>query len=125
MSLQLVIYIPLCLYFNSSNFAKMSGTSSFTFHYVSILISLICTKFNVNEDIYIPLCLYFNHKRFNFKRYSKFIYIPLCLYFNAQRILATPCPMTFTFHYVSILILTAQLFLPVWVVHLHSIMSLF
>ena len=37
-------------------------------------------------------------------RYS--IYIPLCLYFNSKFKFFLVCPRLFTFHYVSILILT-------------------
>ena len=56
------------------------------------------------SQVYIPLCLYFNvggigrHARF------KLLYIPLCLYFNCSTNVIPDCTITFTFHYVSILI---------------------
>ena len=76
----------------------------FTFHYVSILITLFFSLIASLDGIYIPLCLYFNPRieaymdaveTFTFHYVSILIvlilkycfsliliYIPLCLYFN-------------------------------------------
>ena len=76
-----VIYIPLCLYFNWITQTAWSSWPPFTFHYVSILI-LIFSELVIQIFIYIPLCLYFNRIfRMGSKRGIR-IYIPLCLYFN-------------------------------------------
>ena len=55
-----LIYIPLCIYFNSES---ASGTSSAVM-------------------IYIPLCIYFNMSIRMYCSQSSAIYIPLCIYFN-------------------------------------------
>ena len=77
------IYIPLCLYFNANTQSNGTTESTFTFHYVSILIFT---------------------RRFC-AEYILYIYIPLCLYFNAKNERDYLMWMLFTFHYVSILIL--------------------
>ena len=53
------IYIPLCLYFNPDVGDNTYHRAEFTFHYVSILINSVgwWGFFNL---IYIPLCLDFN-----------------------------------------------------------------
>ena len=61
--------------------------------------------------LYIPLCLYFNVRCLCGHCDSDFLYIPLCLYFNQRNVHAALFCFTFTFHYVSILILTCT-FLP-------------
>ena len=100
---KVLIYIPLCIYFN--------------------LFISFC-RFNMN-CIYIPLCIYFNifllpiicnirinlHSTmylfqpnpalFNYYQVKK-IYIPLCIYFNAIWTKSLQVPSQFTFHYVSI-----------------------
>ena len=76
----LIIYIPLCIYFNN-----------------------ICKIFdNGITFIYIPLCIYFNFS-VPFREYllAK-IYIPLCIYFNHSPTFILRIRFLFTFHYVSI-----------------------
>ena len=55
----IIIYIPLCFYFNSVCVAGLTPISPFTFHYVSISIhtQTLAQRLTV---IYIPLCFYFN-----------------------------------------------------------------
>ena len=76
------LYIPLCLYFNSGTTISVRRFSSFTFHYVSILMNSLSDHRAPVECLYIPLCLYFNES-----------FLP-CI----DKII------DFTFHYVSILI---------------------
>ena len=98
--------------------------SKFTFHYVSILISVSFNKIPKNKIIYIPLCLYFNQHREQKHRGLEHIYIPLCLYFNRYQQGDKANREQFTFHYVSILMKLQNALLQ-GVLHLHSIMSLF
>ena len=100
----IIIYIPLCLYFNCYGIqTEQQG--------IYIYIPL-CLYFNVlvrtsvlyGIFIYIPLCLYFNVQgKIIFCR-CKRIYIPLCLYFNWRAVRCPNVTYSFTFHYVSILI---------------------
>ena len=55
-----IVYIPLCLYFNSVHPASWT----------------------IRHHVYIPLCLYFNHPYKANHRLCISVYIPLCLYFN-------------------------------------------
>ena len=75
------VYIPLCLYFNSS--ARLHGRISlkFTFHYVSILISFVITP---SEAV----------RKFTFH------YVSILM---VARSVHPPSLLPFTFHYVSIL----------------------
>ena len=76
------LYIPLCLYFNLVSSLYYFVTFIFTFHYVSILISMLGSV----------------------DALSTLLYIPLCLYFNQVRLVVATFSEDFTFHYVSILI---------------------
>ena len=76
----LIIYIPLCIYFNAlMNYARKH-----------------------REDIYIPLCIYFNSGVFSASALLIYIYIPLCIYFNESMTDDSSSLSEFTFHYVSI-----------------------
>ncbi len=78
----ILIYIPLCIYFNGG------------WHIITPLKSMIyiplCIYFNFFTSqffqflklIYIPLCIYFNHILLSVNLKREFIYIPLCIYFN-------------------------------------------
>ena len=56
----IIIYIPLCLYFNAIGVDYIrNAVIIFTFHYVSILICHVSISI-IPSLIYIPLCLYFN-----------------------------------------------------------------
>ena len=141
------LYIPLCLYFNRTGRYTFRLPASFTFHYVSILISALQNLSTGSSLLYIPLCLYFNPEQFCRNRRYKKLYIPLCLYFNDESQHSPGGTEAFTFHYVSILIINAHcrrqntkcLYIPLCLdfnsnptntasllcLSLHSIMSLF
>ena len=58
--------------------------------------------------LYIPLCFYFNHIRYCDRRNDSVLYIPLCLYSNIDHLYAAVHTLSFTFHYVSILMQSEQ-----------------
>ena len=98
------IYIPLCLYFNANTQSNGTTESTFTFHYVSILIFTrrFCAEYILY--IYIPLCLYFNlctHPAHRFYSRFTFHYVSILIVLPSFQLLRHN---TFTFHYVSILI---------------------
>ena len=62
-------------------------------------------------EIYIPICFYFNTIRFFTCIICTNIYIPICFYFNKKcKKLLIISTKSFTFQYVSILIIVAVLF---------------
>ena len=78
---------------------------TFTFHYVSILMISSVYGYVDRTYVYIPLCLYFNWIWPVLSRWHMVVYIPLCLYFNsATEEFRSAYIFKFTFHYVSILI---------------------
>ena len=77
---------------------------SFTFHYVSILITAGWYPVRLLKQLYIPLCLYYNVPRLSPQKQEHNLYIPLCLYFNFRSPVKNSVSLSFTFHYVSILI---------------------
>ena len=102
-----MIYIPICFYFNVSTLhTRQLGSGRFTFQYVSILICKVCAE-NFRNCIYIPICFYFNTNQCRARYKVSFIYIPICFYFNWKVATNTAVAATFTFQYVSILILGA------------------
>ena len=99
-----MLYIPLCLYSNVSagnitgsditftfHYVSIlmseirfsaSAISAFTFHYVSILIPSRLHNTRRHTALYIPLCLYSNLCRKGHHGSVLQLYIPLCLYSN-------------------------------------------
>ena len=98
------LYIPLCLYFNLQQEQQVGERSTFTFHYVSILIALLmihnCMSYLFTfHYVSILICLKQVKRHLNIT-----LYIPLCLYFNPPDPVRRSRSAYFTFHYVSILI---------------------
>ena len=58
-------------------------------------------------NLYIPLCLYFNGASVRGNVSQSQLYIPLCLYFNVRRPSFSSAENSFTFHYVSILMMNS------------------
>ena len=141
----LKFYIPLCFFSMRYDYTTESRFCVFTFYYVSILMGKLTESKNFKFDftfhyvsipinwpvrvffqrtvIYIPLCFYFNLKSGRGLDFN-LLYIPLYLYFNSSWNFSSKSCTTFTFHYVSILIGSARGIL-LWLLSLHSIMSLF
>ena len=98
----LLIYIPLCIYFNYACLAfphlAYSIYIPLCIYFNNIILSLLFISFR----IYIPLCIYFNKIKIYKSAFWIYIYIPLCIYFNKYGLIAQPCTLSFTFHYVSI-----------------------
>ena len=77
-----IIYIPLCIYFNSGR--QLSKISRIIIYiplciYFNQISSYICY---IAIIIYIPLCIYFNQMPPYMPGTVITIYIPLCIYFN-------------------------------------------
>ena len=120
----IVIYIPLCIYFNiplsakkSTMFSHLHSTmylfqrwyerwriSNYKYlHSTMYLFQHQCLRFSVHIIlIYIPLCIYFNNDTNLYSVPSFLIYIPLCIYFNERYTFQCAGISKFTFHYVSI-----------------------
>ena len=98
-----LIYIPLCIYFNENNSLMTRNGSS----------------------IYIPLCIYFNRTK-DFKIIINIeIYIPLCIYFN-NAVLEPYSLLSLYLHSTMYLFQPNRTVLrPVADIHLHSTMYLF
>mgnify|MGYP006935597631 CR=1 FL=1 len=100
--IKILIYIPLCIYFNTWRKMNERTGYQFTFHYVSIstypLSNLTVDHIHLHSTMYLfqqehvrtlgdGLCC---------------IYIPLCIYFNETSTFLVTFLTLFTFHYVSI-----------------------
>ena len=97
-----IIYIPLCIYFNTADF----GTD-----FVLIFI-------------YIPLCIYFNLKLDDQHELVDYIYIPLCIYFNTSDI-SKPLYFANLHSTMYLFQLSRSLQLSLYLLNLHSTMYLF
>ena len=119
-----VIYIPLCIYFNSLPVSCLTDTKLFTFHYVSISTTVIAGNrfkdFHLHSTMYLfqqlwqhtytKATFYLHSTMYLFQLtpilglafLSSVIYIPLCIYFNLSPSSLGRQLNVFTFHYVSI-----------------------
>ena len=141
-----VIYIPLCIYFNSLPVSCLTDTKLFTFHYVSISTTVIAGNrfkdFHLHSTMYLfqqlwqhtytKATFYLHSTMYLFQLtpilglafLSSVIYIPLCIYFNLSPSSLGRQLNVFTFHYVSISTLTIFLsssLYPIFTFHYVSI----
>ena len=118
-----IIYIPLCIYFNSRPLTKCIAiwylhSTMYLFQPLTGLM-IIRVRFYLHSTmylfqptrlwfrlsriwIYIPLCIYFNRQKGADNERRNLIYIPLCIYFNRESGNSIHSAWAFTFHYVSI-----------------------
>ena len=77
-----LIYIPLCIYFNDYEFEPFILFFVFTFHYVSISTCRLADEYV--DNLHLHSTMYLFQLVFTFwKSFICFlIYIPLCIYFN-------------------------------------------
>ena len=110
--------LPLKIIFHSKMFLFESWCAPHLWSRQSSLHStmfLLLTRFRRNHEpcssvLYIPLCFYSNCLVPAYAEMRYRLYIPLCLYFNRLAYSEAKCFIQFTFHYVSILMITLVLF---------------
>ena len=77
---RILIYIPLCIYFNSERVTRVNVQPLFTFHYVSISTVTKRSAVPCIYLIYIPLCIYFNLQPGSFPRLLKYLHSTMYLF---------------------------------------------
>ena len=79
-----IIYIPLCIYFNSNCNRMFIIEFQFTFHYVSISTDDVVIDFSVLKNLHSTMYLFQLYALTINVRSVCLIYIPLCIYFNGK-----------------------------------------
>ena len=80
LNIQVIIYIPLCIYFNQFTKSERVQLEEFTFHYVSISTVYVIAAGYCSGCIYIPLCIYFNFAKASHSSFLPYLHSTMYLF---------------------------------------------